>query len=180
MSISLLLCIYQKHVAYSMVIWDTTSKLVKPSLAKFSLYWPILMASNHSSTVLKEEKSGVLRSRRGKWTLVDRKTREEHNSLWGSWFLRGVGHTQCEVMVVLSVIPWWQRCHGLEAVGVADHLVQSADNLAEFWPVVAVFLPAVQHQLMQGTRTVHRGWQPVVLLYGIDNLQEFIQYKEHD
>lgn len=51
---------------HSMVIWDTISKLVKPSLVKFSLYWPILMASSHSSTVLKEEKSGVLRSRRGK------------------------------------------------------------------------------------------------------------------
>lgn len=54
---------------YSMVIWDTTSNVVKSSLAKLSLYWPILMASSHSSTMLKLEKSGMLRSRRGRWTL---------------------------------------------------------------------------------------------------------------
>lgn len=54
---------------YSMVIWDTTSNVVKSALAKLSLYWPILMASSHSSTVLKLEKSGMLRSRRGRWTL---------------------------------------------------------------------------------------------------------------
>lgn len=54
---------------YSMVIWDTTSNVVKSALAKLSLYWPILMASSHSSTMLKLEKSGMLRSRRGRWTL---------------------------------------------------------------------------------------------------------------
>lgn len=54
---------------YSMVIWDTTSNVEKSALAKLSLYWPILMASSHSSTVLKLEKSGMLRSRRGRWTL---------------------------------------------------------------------------------------------------------------
>lgn len=72
----------------------------------------------------------------------------------------------------IDVIPGGQWCHGLESVGVADHLVQGADDLAEFRPVVAVFLPAVQHQLMQSTGTVHGGRQPVVLLYGIYDLQE--------
>lgn len=38
---------------YSIIICDTTSKEVKPASAKLSLYWPILMASSHSSTVLK-------------------------------------------------------------------------------------------------------------------------------
>ena len=38
---------------YSIIICDTTSKEVKPALAKLSLYCPILMASSHSSTVLK-------------------------------------------------------------------------------------------------------------------------------
>ena len=54
---------------YSMVIWETTSNVEKSALAKLSLYCPILMASSHSSTVLKLEKSGMLRSRRGRWTL---------------------------------------------------------------------------------------------------------------
>lgn len=54
-----------------MVIWDTTSNVEKSALAKFSLYWPILMASSHSSTVLKLEKSGMLRSSRGRWTLSE-------------------------------------------------------------------------------------------------------------
>lgn len=85
-----------KYLTYSMVIWDTTSKLVKPSLAKFSLYWPILMASSHSSTVLKDEKSGVLRSSRGKWTLENKeKTKEDHiNSekfeFLGLWVIHSV------------------------------------------------------------------------------------------
>lgn len=38
---------------HSIIICDTTSKEVKPALAKLSLYCPILMASSHSSTVLK-------------------------------------------------------------------------------------------------------------------------------
>lgn len=37
------------------------SKLTYPALEKFSLYWPILMASNHSSTVVTLN-SGVDRS----------------------------------------------------------------------------------------------------------------------
>lgn len=64
---------------YSMVIWDTTSNVVKSALAKLSLYWPILIASSHSSTVLKLEKSGMLRSSRGRWTL--RKTRANSSRL---------------------------------------------------------------------------------------------------
>lgn len=56
---------------HSMVIWDTRSKVVKSAPAKLSLYWPILMASSHSSTELKLEKSGTLRSRRGRWTLEE-------------------------------------------------------------------------------------------------------------
>lgn len=87
---------------------------------------------------------------------------------------------RCDVMWTISAIPWWQWCHGLEAVGVADHLVQGTDNLAEFGPVVTVFLPAIQHQLMQCTWAIHRGRQSVVLLYGIDYLQYNIRNQTTD
>lgn len=67
--------------------------------------------------------------------------------------------------------PRRQWGHGLERVGITDHLVQVVDDLAELGPVVAVLLPAVQHELMQRAGTVH-GWrQPVVLLNGIDDLR---------
>lgn len=55
-------------------------------------------------------------------------------------------------------IPRGQGRHGFEAIGVPDHLVQRVDNLAELGPVVAVLLPAVQHELVQGARAVH-GWR---------------------
>lgn len=67
--------------------------------------------------------------------------------------------------------PWRQRGHGLQRVGVADHLVEVVDDLTEFGPVVAVLLPAVQHELVQRAGTVHGWGKPVVLLYGIDDLQ---------
>lgn len=67
--------------------------------------------------------------------------------------------------------PRRQRGHGLQRVGVADHLVQVVDNLAELGPVVAVLLPAVQHELVQRAGTVHGRRQPVVLLYSVDDLQ---------
>lgn len=61
---------------YSIVICETRSKLVKSALAKLSLYWPILIASSQSSTVLKLEKSGMLRSSKGKCTL--HRTKSDH------------------------------------------------------------------------------------------------------
>lgn len=47
-----------------------------------------------------------------------------------------------------GAIPGREGRHGFEAVGVADHLVQRVDDLAELGPVVAVLLPAVQHELV--------------------------------
>lgn len=67
--------------------------------------------------------------------------------------------------------PRRQRSHGLQGVGVADHLVEVVYDLAELGPIVAVLLPAVQHQLVQRTGTVHWRGEPVVLLYGVDDLQ---------
>lgn len=56
---------------YSIIICDTTSKEVKPALAKLSLYCPILMASSHSSTVLKLGVVGDRRSSNGRLILGD-------------------------------------------------------------------------------------------------------------
>lgn len=67
--------------------------------------------------------------------------------------------------------PGRQWGHGLQRVGITDHLVQVVDDLTELGPVVAVLLPAVQHELVQRAGTVHRWGQPVVLLNGIDDLR---------
>lgn len=69
------------------------------------------------------------------------------------------------------VLPRRKRCHGLQHVGVTDHLVQVVNNLAEFRTIIAVLLPAIEHELVQGTGAVHRWRQPVVLFNGIDYLK---------
>lgn len=183
----------QLFATYSMVIWDTRSKVEKSALAKLSLYWPILMASSHSSTELKLEKSGMLRSRRGRWTLG--KTRAKilistdastASSVSKSWYLhvkRLCFENYTTLLIQVSVkgldlsklkswghTPRRQRGHGLQHAGITDHLVQVVDDLAELGPVVAVLLPAVQHELVQRAGTVHGWGQPVVLLNGIDDL----------
>ncbi len=60
--------------------------------------------------------------------------------------------------------------YSFEAGGVTDHLVQSADDVGEAGAYVAVLLPTVQHQLVQGTGAVHRRRQTVVLFNGINHL----------
>lgn len=60
--------------------------------------------------------------------------------------------------------------HSFEACRVADHLVEGVDDLGEARAGVAVLLPAIQHQLVQGGRTVHGRREPVILLDGIDDL----------
>lgn len=75
-SLSLSFSLSLFNSTYSIVICETRSKLVKSALVKLSLYWPILIASSQSSTVLKLEKSGMLRSSKGKCTL--RKTNPDH------------------------------------------------------------------------------------------------------
>lgn len=61
--------------------------------------------------------------------------------------------------------------HSFEACRVADHFIKGVDYLGEAWAGVAVLLPAVQHQLVQGSRTVHGRREPVILLDCIDDLQ---------
>lgn len=62
--------------------------------------------------------------------------------------------------------------YSFEAGGVTDHLVQSADDVGEAGAYIAVLLPTVQHQLVQGTGAVHRRRQTVVLFNGINHLGE--------
>ena len=59
----------------------------------------------------------------------------------------------------------------LQAAGIANELVQDADDLLKLWPVVAVLLPAVQHQLVECGGTVHRRGQSVALVHRFDHLQ---------
>lgn len=61
--------------------------------------------------------------------------------------------------------------HSFEACRVADHFIKGVNYLGEARAGVAILLPAVQHQLVQGSGTVHGRWEPVILLNGVDDLQ---------
>ena len=61
--------------------------------------------------------------------------------------------------------------HDFEAGRVPDHLVEGTDHLGEAGPCIPVFLPTVQHKLMQGGGAVWGRGQPVVLFNGIDHLE---------
>lgn len=45
--------------------------------------------------------------------------------------------------VLLGDVPGSSACRDFKTAGVADELVQDANNLLKFWPVVSVLLPAV-------------------------------------
>lgn len=62
--------------------------------------------------------------------------------------------------------------YSFEAGGVTDHLVQGADDVSEAGSYIAVLLPTVQHQLVQGTGAVHGWWQAVILFNSVNNLEE--------
>lgn len=61
--------------------------------------------------------------------------------------------------------------HDFEAGRVPDHLVEGANHLGEAGPRIPVFLPTVQHELMQGGGAVWGRGQPVVLFNGVDHLE---------
>lgn len=73
---------------------------------------------------------------------------------------------------------------GFQGRGVADHFVQHADDIGEPGPRVSVFLPAVQHQLVEHDWTVHGSREPEVLLDGVNHLGDrrkslaFLQFAE--
>lgn len=54
-----------------------------------------------------------------------------------------------------------------EATRVADKFIKDADDLFKLRPVVPLFLPAVQHQLVEGSRTVHGWGEAVSLIYSL-------------
>ena len=58
----------------------------------------------------------------------------------------------------------------LEAAGVADELIQDADDLLKLGPVAPLLLPAVQHQLVERSGAVHGRGQPVALIHCLDHL----------
>lgn len=60
----------------------------------------------------------------------------------------------------------------LEGGGVAEKLVQGADDLAELGPQVPLLHPALQHELVQHHGAVHGRGQAVVLLHSSHHLQE--------
>lgn len=53
-----------------------------------------------------------------------------------------------------------------QTAGGANEFVQEAHNIAEFGPVAALLLPAVQHELVQGQGAAHGRGQAVALLNG--------------
>lgn len=62
-------------------------------------------------------------------------------------------------------------CHSLETSWVPDHLVQGVDDLCKSGPAIAILLPTVQHELVEGGGAVWGRGQPVVLFNSIDHLQ---------
>lgn len=58
----------------------------------------------------------------------------------------------------------------VKGTGVADQFVKEADDVSEFWPVVSLLLPAVEHQLVQRRWAAHRSRKSVTFFNGQDNL----------
>lgn len=59
-----------------------------------------------------------------------------------------------------------------EAAGVADEFVQDADDLLELGPVVPLFLPAVQHQLVEGSGAVHGRRETITFIHRLYDLEK--------
>lgn len=55
---------------------------------------------------------------------------------------------------------------------ITDQFIQDADNLLKLGSVVSVFLPAVQHQLIQGSWAVHRRWQAIPFINSLNHLHK--------
>lgn len=65
----------------------------------------------------------------------------------------------------ILLIPGCRVGRDFEATRVANELIQDADDLFELRPVVPLFLPAVQHQLVEGSRAVHGWGEAITLIY---------------
>lgn len=53
-----------------------------------------------------------------------------------------------------------------------DQGIQNAHDMREARPLGTVFVPAVQHELVQGTWATHGCWKPITLLHRADDLGE--------
>lgn len=86
----------------------------------------------------------------------------------------GVGNMHCRRSVVCTanVSPCCCTGDDLQAAWIPDELVQNADNLLKLGSVVPVFLPAVQHQLIQGSWAVHGRREAVALIHCFNYLRE--------
>lgn len=67
-------------------------------------------------------------------------------------------------------IPGRRVGRDFEAAGVADEFIQDADDLLELGPVVPLFLPAVQHQLVEGGGAVHGRGEAVTFIHRLYDL----------
>lgn len=77
-----------------------------------------------------------------------------------------------EVRVHISFSPDGAVGELFQTVGVADEFVKSVDDLPKFGPFASGLLPAVQHQLVEDHRAVHRSGQPVTLIYSFNHLKQ--------
>lgn len=87
-------------------------------------------------------------------------------------------HMLCPASAVSPCSSRWLKeplpVHGgcaLQVVRVADELVQDAHNLGEAWPLAAVLLPAIQHELVQSCGAAHGGRQAVAFLHRVNDLE---------
>lgn len=67
----------------------------------------------------------------------------------------------------ILLIPGCRVGRDFEATRVANEFIQDADDLFELRPVVPLFLPAVQHQLVEGSRAVHGWGEAITLIYSL-------------
>lgn len=67
----------------------------------------------------------------------------------------------------MLLIPGCGVGRDFEATRVADEFIQDADDLFKLRPVVPLFLPAVQHQLVEGGRAVHGRGEAVSFIYSL-------------
>lgn len=72
---------------------------------------------------------------------------------------------------IIFLIPGRRVGCDFEATRVADEFIQDADDLFELRPVVPLFLPAVQHQLVEGSGAVHGRGEAVTFIYRLYYLE---------
>lgn len=77
-----------------------------------------------------------------------------------------------------NVSPCSRAGDDLQTAWIPDEFVQNADDLLELGSVVPVFLPAVQHQLIQGSWAIHGRWQAIALIHSLNYLREKQRFRE--